>query len=167
MDYPSRVHRLDADLWREPSRLGLQVSTGTTTYRPGRFSRAPSDVLPLADPWSSSAIDSYSCNGAVDGAAHLPLIGRSGRQPYNNPEIGQLTDIEPSPPPPPAADPDGRSSTPGCPYPDAQPSAASIRGLIDPHQSLADHYTRQHTRSWSEVAASFDGYVFVIPGCRS
>jgi NAD(P)H-dependent FMN reductase len=35
--------------------------------------------------------------------------------------------------------------------------------LLDPHQSLADQYTRQHTRAWSEVVASFDGYVFVIP----
>jgi NAD(P)H-dependent FMN reductase len=34
---------------------------------------------------------------------------------------------------------------------------------LNPDQPLVDQYTREHTRAWSEVVASFDGYVFVAP----
>jgi hypothetical protein len=34
---------------------------------------------------------------------------------------------------------------------------------LNPDQPLVDQYTREQTRAWSEVVASFDGYVFVAP----
>jgi NAD(P)H-dependent FMN reductase len=35
--------------------------------------------------------------------------------------------------------------------------------LLDPAQPVADQYTQEHTRAWSDAVASFDGYVFVTP----
>jgi NAD(P)H-dependent FMN reductase len=41
-----------------------------------------------------------------------------------------------------------------------EPQPAST---LNPGLPILDQYTREHTRAWSEVVATFDGYVFVTP----